>query len=211
MKNVDNKGGVGSANASAWALSATSAFLALVVTLVTALVQVYSAWYLADDDRRGAFHATVALFSAAMVLVVLSADLLWVLAAMGHGDDLALVDANHPAQTIASSTTSGRLIRLPSPVAMITSKLAVWPLPSSPSLNALRTPMAAPFGTIGKVTERAMARPPGWPHSTASSVPSGPPAPSRPASPTSSARRWARRSATPCGSPIRRATARSSN
>ena len=36
------------------ALSATSAFLALVVTLVTALVQVYSAWYLADDDRRGA-------------------------------------------------------------------------------------------------------------------------------------------------------------
>ncbi|WP_454655686.1 RbsD/FucU family protein [Bosea beijingensis] len=44
---------------------------------------------------------------------VLSADLLWVLAAMGHGDDLALVDANHPAETIASSTTSGRLIRLP--------------------------------------------------------------------------------------------------
>ncbi len=44
---------------------------------------------------------------------LLSADLLWVLAAMGHGDDLALVDANHPAETIASATTSGRLIRLP--------------------------------------------------------------------------------------------------
>lgn len=44
---------------------------------------------------------------------VLSADLLWVLAAMGHGDDLALVDANHPAETIARSTTSGRLITLP--------------------------------------------------------------------------------------------------
>ncbi len=44
---------------------------------------------------------------------VLSADLLWVLAAMGHGDDLALVDANHPAETIAGATTSGRLIRLP--------------------------------------------------------------------------------------------------
>ena len=57
-------------------LSATSAFLVLVVALVTALVQAYAAWYLADDDRRGAFHATVALFSAAMVLVVLSADLL---------------------------------------------------------------------------------------------------------------------------------------
>ncbi len=44
---------------------------------------------------------------------VLSADLLWLLAAMGHGDDLALVDANHPAETIARATTSGRLIRLP--------------------------------------------------------------------------------------------------
>ncbi len=44
---------------------------------------------------------------------VLSADLLWILAAMGHGDDLALVDANHPAETIAAATTSGRLVRLP--------------------------------------------------------------------------------------------------
>lgn len=44
---------------------------------------------------------------------VLSADLLWVLAAMGHGDDLALVDANHPAETIARATISGKLITLP--------------------------------------------------------------------------------------------------
>ena len=44
---------------------------------------------------------------------VLSADLLWLLAAMGHGDDLALVDANHPAETIARATASGRLVRLP--------------------------------------------------------------------------------------------------
>ena len=44
---------------------------------------------------------------------LLSPDLLWVLAAMGHGDDLALVDANHPAETIARATASGRLVRLP--------------------------------------------------------------------------------------------------
>lgn len=44
---------------------------------------------------------------------VLTPDLLWVLAAMGHGDDLALVDANFPCETIARRTTSGRLIRLP--------------------------------------------------------------------------------------------------
>ena len=44
---------------------------------------------------------------------VLSADLFWVLAAMGHGDDLALVDANHPAERIARATVTGRLVRLP--------------------------------------------------------------------------------------------------
>ncbi|WP_342363487.1 RbsD/FucU family protein [Terrarubrum flagellatum] len=44
---------------------------------------------------------------------VLSPDLLWVLASMGHGDDLALVDSNHPAEAIARATTSGRLVRLP--------------------------------------------------------------------------------------------------
>jgi L-fucose mutarotase len=44
---------------------------------------------------------------------LLSADLLWVLAAMGHGDDIAVVDGNHPAETIARATTSGKLVRLP--------------------------------------------------------------------------------------------------
>ncbi|MET0605646.1 MAG: RbsD/FucU domain-containing protein [Beijerinckiaceae bacterium] len=44
---------------------------------------------------------------------LLTPDLLWVLASMGHGDDLALVDSNHPAETIARATTSGRLVRLP--------------------------------------------------------------------------------------------------
>ncbi|MXP65100.1 fucose-binding protein [Roseomonas sp. M0104] len=44
---------------------------------------------------------------------LLSPDLLWVLAAMGHGDDLVLVDANHPAAAIARSTATGRLVTLP--------------------------------------------------------------------------------------------------
>lgn len=44
---------------------------------------------------------------------VLSPDLLHLLASMGHGDDLVLVDANHPAETVARATASGRLIRLP--------------------------------------------------------------------------------------------------
>ncbi|MDF1658872.1 MAG: RbsD/FucU domain-containing protein [Verrucomicrobiales bacterium] len=44
---------------------------------------------------------------------LLTPDLLYVLAAMGHGDEIALVDGNHPAETVAAETTSGQLIRLP--------------------------------------------------------------------------------------------------
>jgi L-fucose mutarotase len=44
---------------------------------------------------------------------LLSPDLLYLLARMGHGDDIALVDANHPAEAIAASTVSGTLVRLP--------------------------------------------------------------------------------------------------
>jgi L-fucose mutarotase len=44
---------------------------------------------------------------------LLAPDLLWILAAMGHGDDLALVDGNHPAERIARATSSRRLVQLP--------------------------------------------------------------------------------------------------
>jgi L-fucose mutarotase len=44
---------------------------------------------------------------------VLSPDLLWALAAMGHGDDLLLADGNHPAEAIARASVTGKLIRLP--------------------------------------------------------------------------------------------------
>lgn len=43
---------------------------------------------------------------------LLHADLLWVLAAMGHGDDVALVDANHPADRIASHCIVKKPVRL---------------------------------------------------------------------------------------------------
>jgi L-fucose mutarotase len=39
-----------------------------------------------------------------------SAELIQVLMAMGHGDDIVLCDVNHPSTTIASQTTHGRLI-----------------------------------------------------------------------------------------------------
>jgi L-fucose mutarotase len=41
---------------------------------------------------------------------VISAELLYVLMLMGHGDDLVLCDVNHPAVSIAKQTTYGKLI-----------------------------------------------------------------------------------------------------
>lgn len=43
---------------------------------------------------------------------ILVPDLLHVLAAMGHGDRLVLVDANFPADSVARRTTRGRVIHL---------------------------------------------------------------------------------------------------
>lgn len=44
---------------------------------------------------------------------VISAELLYVMMLMGHGDDLVLCDVNHPAVTIAKHTTYGKMLDLP--------------------------------------------------------------------------------------------------
>jgi L-fucose mutarotase len=43
---------------------------------------------------------------------LLTPELLYVLAAMGHGDELVIADANFPADSVARSTTHGRVISL---------------------------------------------------------------------------------------------------
>ncbi|MEO0679471.1 MAG: RbsD/FucU domain-containing protein [Pseudomonadota bacterium] len=43
---------------------------------------------------------------------LLSPGALHLLARMGHGDDLALVDRNFPAESVAAATVSGRLERM---------------------------------------------------------------------------------------------------
>lgn len=42
----------------------------------------------------------------------LNADVLAALRAMGHGDTLALVDTNFPAESVARQTATGRLLRM---------------------------------------------------------------------------------------------------
>ena len=56
-------------------LTSATLTIAAVVVLVTVCVQVFALWYLRDDARRGSFQGTVALFGAAMLLLVLSGDI----------------------------------------------------------------------------------------------------------------------------------------
>ena len=44
---------------------------------------------------------------------ILSAEVVYALMLMGHGDDLVICDVNHPAVTIAKDTTYGKLIDMP--------------------------------------------------------------------------------------------------
>ncbi|MEM1315830.1 MAG: RbsD/FucU family protein [Pseudomonadota bacterium] len=43
---------------------------------------------------------------------LLNADVLRVLRAMGHGDDLIIADANFPSDSVARATTVGKLLRI---------------------------------------------------------------------------------------------------
>ena len=43
---------------------------------------------------------------------LLNPDLLYVLAAMGHGDTLAIVDSNFPIHSVAAETVYGEPLRL---------------------------------------------------------------------------------------------------
>lgn len=55
---------------------------------------------------------------------ILNADVLYALRAMGHGDVLALVDTNFPAEAVASQTVTGAVARIDN-------------LPTGPALGAI--------------------------------------------------------------------------
>jgi L-fucose mutarotase len=71
---------------------------------------------------------------------LLTPELLYVLAAMGHGDDLVLCDANFPAASVAESTSYGSVVRLPGVGAATSARaiLSLLPLDESVDAPALR-------------------------------------------------------------------------
>lgn len=63
---------------------------------------------------------------------LLNADVLYALRAMGHGDELILVDTNFPADSVARQTVFGRLLRMDNTTSAEAAKaiLSVFPLDS---------------------------------------------------------------------------------
>ena len=60
---------------------------------------------------------------------LLNADVLQVLRAMGHGDDLIIADTNFPSESVAKLTPHGKLLRIDRDAAeVVEAVLSVYPL-----------------------------------------------------------------------------------
>jgi L-fucose mutarotase len=60
---------------------------------------------------------------------LLNADVLGVLRAMGHGDDLVITDTNFPSDSVARQTVYGRLLRIDASAAdVVQAVLSVMPI-----------------------------------------------------------------------------------
>src|SRR3546814_15482742 len=72
---------------------------------------------------------------------LLNADVLYALRSMGHGDTLAVVDTNFPADSVARQTILGELLRIDnvSATRAISAILSVFPLdtPIQPSVGRM--------------------------------------------------------------------------
>ncbi len=71
---------------------------------------------------------------------LLNADVLRALRAMGHGDDLIIVDTNFPSDSVARQTRTGKLLRIDNTTAaeVVGAVLSVMPLDSFVDDSACR-------------------------------------------------------------------------
>lgn len=60
---------------------------------------------------------------------ILNADVLYALRAMGHGDDLVIVDTNFPSDSVARDTVLGKVLRIDRPAAeVMKAVLSLYPI-----------------------------------------------------------------------------------
>ena len=79
---------------------------------------------------------------------LLNADVLHALRAMGHGDDLIICDTNFPADSVASETVLGSVLRIDAPAArVVRAVLSVYPL------DTFVNDAAARMEVVGKPNE----------------------------------------------------------
>jgi L-fucose mutarotase len=88
---------------------------------------------------------------------LLNADVLYALAAMGHGDELVVCDANFPADSVARDTTLGRLLRIDGVDAAraVRAVLSVLPLDTFVETPAMRMEVVGDTAAIPAVQREA--------------------------------------------------------
>ena len=86
---------------------------------------------------------------------LLDADLLYALRRMGHGDEIAIVDANFPAASVANSTVTGQPISLAgvSAARAVEALLSVMPLDAFVPDPAMRMEVTGDAATLPPVQQ----------------------------------------------------------
>ena len=89
----------------------------------------------------------------------LNADVLHVLRAMGHGDDLIIADTNFPSDSVARQTVYGRLLRIDAPAAdVVQAVLSVMPIDTFVNDAAARMEVVDEPETILPVMEEVQSQ-----------------------------------------------------
>ena len=90
---------------------------------------------------------------------LLNADVLGVLRAMGHGDDLIIADTNFPADSVARQTAYGKLLRIDASAAdVVQAVLSVMPIDTFVDDAAARMEVADEPKTVLQVMREVQDR-----------------------------------------------------
>jgi L-fucose mutarotase len=96
---------------------------------------------------------------------LLTADVLYALRAMGHGDRLVICDTNFPADSIARQTVLGRLLRIDnvSAARAVAAVLSVLPLDTFVDDAAIRMEIVGRLEEVPAVQQEDRAEGKSWP------------------------------------------------
>ncbi len=90
---------------------------------------------------------------------LLNAEVLQVLRAMGHGDDLIIADTNFPSESVAKHTAHGKLLRIDRPAAeVVAAILSVYPLDTFVDDAAARMEVVDSANTVLPVMEEVQTQ-----------------------------------------------------